>query len=297
MQVEFDTNGQLEVMEFEVGKNTYGINIAKVREVIQYEMPTSSPDQHPCIEGIYMLRGEAVPIINLSKRLGTEDTSNPDRDLNIITTFNNLKVGLHVHRINGIKKLTWKDIEKPDETISRYDGCITTGIIKQSDKIVVLLDFEKIVADINPVTTIQLSDVKKNENAETHIDRPIMIVDDSPMLNKLIQKALKKAGCSNIISKDNGQEAWDTLSQWKEAGNIKEKISVIITDIEMPAMDGLTLCRKIKDDHILSGIPVILFSSIIDESMKAKGELAGADQMLSKPEIGELVNLLDKLLK
>ena len=293
----FSNNSELslEIMEFQVGQNIYGINIAKVREVIQYEVPTSSPDQHPCVEGIYMLRGKAVPIINLSKRLGTDDTENQERDLNIISSFNKLTVGLHVHKILGIKKLSWTDIEKPDDTISRYGNCITTGIIKQGADIVVLLDFEKIVADINPVTTIQLSDVKVDEANLKVNEKPIMIVDDSPMLNNLIKKALVKAGYTNIISKNNGQEAWDTLNSYIQKGNVKEHVSVIITDIEMPLMDGLTLCRNIKSDPVLSGIPVILFSSIIDEAMQVKGEAAGADRMLSKPQIGDLVELLNRL--
>ena len=95
----------LEIMEFQVGGNSYGINIAKVREVVKYEIPTPSPDQHPCVEGILMLRGEAIPVIDLSKGLDTSPSTNPDRDLFIITSFNNLIVGLHVHSISGIKKL------------------------------------------------------------------------------------------------------------------------------------------------------------------------------------------------
>lgn len=290
-----DNENLLEMMEFEVGANTYGINIAKVREVVQYSDPTPSPDQHPYVEGILMLRGKPIPIIDLSKRLGTAKSSNPERDLFIISTFNKLVVGLHVHKINGIKKKAWSEIEKPSETISRYNNCIVTGIVNMPTKIVVLLDFEKIVADINPVTSIQVSQVTKSVSDE-HKSKPIMIVDDSQMLNKLIRSSLEKAGFTNIVSKADGKEAWDTLFSYKGSSNISNLVSLVISDIEMPIMDGLTLCRKIKDDDILCKIPVVLFSSITDESTHAKGLEAGADAHLSKPQIDNLVNILEELL-
>lgn len=291
--IQHDSDATLEIMEFMVGSNAYGINIAKVREVVPFKEPTPSPDQHPCVEGILMLREQPIPIINLSMRLKREESSNPERDLFIITTFNNLVVGLHVHKINGIRKMNWKDINKPDETISRHSNCITTGIINQPNQIVMLLDFEKIVADINPTTTIQISDVQTSVDA-TISDKPIMIVDDSPMLNNLIRLSLEKAGYENIISATNGQEAWDYLQNIDQKENPREAINCIITDIEMPVMDGHTLCRKIKDDPFLRKIPVILFSSIIEEGTRVKGEKAGADAQLSKPQINNLVKTIQE---
>ena len=291
-----DREDSLEIMEFQVGGNSYGINIAKVREVVKYDVPTPSPDQHPCVEGIFMLRGEAIPIIDLSKELITGPSSNPDRDLFIITTFNNLIVGLHVHSILGIRKLEWSKIDKPDETITRYKNCIITGIINDLDKIVILLDFEKIVATINPRTTIQVTDVT-NEISDTLKEKPIMIIDDSSMLNNLIRTSLTKAGFKNIVSKTNGKEAWDALFSYKGSRDILSIVSCVITDIEMPLMDGLTLCKKIKADNVLKQIPVVLFSSIIDESMKTKGQEAGADAQMSKPQINELVSLLQSIIK
>lgn len=286
----------LEIMEFQVGSNYYGINIAKVREIVKYTVPTPSPDQHPCVEGILMLRGAAIPVIDLAKRLETGESSNPDRDLFIITTFNNLVVGLHVHSISGIRKLGWSKIEKPDETITRYKNCIITGIINDVNKILVLLDFEKIVADINPRTTIQVSDVK-TEASKDIVNKPIMIVDDSSMLNNLIRSSLSKAGFTNIASKSNGKEAWDALFSYKGSKDILSLVSCVITDIEMPLMDGLTLCKKIKADSVLNKIPVILFSSIIDDSMKAQIKDSGADAYMSKPQINELVSILESVMR
>lgn len=289
-------NGELEIMEFIVGDNHYGINIAKVREIVQYDEPTPSPDQHPCVEGILMLRGAPIPIINLAKRLSCREPESTDRNLIIITSFNNLVIGLHVHSINGIKKLSWRDIDSPDETLTRNGHCIITGIIHKGENILILLDFEKIVADINPVTTIQVKDVKKTVSDNIK-DLPILIVDDSMMLNNLICASLSKAGFTNIISKVNGQEAWDYIDSIEEKNNLREHVAIVISDIEMPVMDGLTLCRTIKQNPVAGILPVILFSSIIDDSMRRKGEAAGANRQLSKPEIGKLVDIIEDYLK
>ena len=289
------TNNTLEVMEFVVGENIYGINVAKVREVVQYTTPTPSPDQNPCVEGILMLRGKPVPIINLSKRLGISESGNGDRDLCIITSFNNLIIGLHVHQINGIIKLSWSKINSPDETITKHGNCIITGIVNFPEYILILLDFEKIVADINPVTTIQVKDVKTSAD-ENHRALPIMIVDDSLMLSKLIGMSLKKAGYTNIIKKQNGQEAWDYLSSECTEEGTDSWVRLVITDIEMPVMDGISLCEKIKESKTLNSLPVILFSSIVDDAMENKCKKAGADATLSKPQIDKLVSIIEELL-
>lgn len=285
----------LEIMEFRVGTNVYGINVAKVREVVQYSEPLPSPDQNPCVEGILMLRGKPVPIIDLATRLGMPKEEDTERNLFIIANFNKLVVGFHVHEINGIRRLSWADINSPDETISRYNNCIITGIVNLKECILVLLDFEKIVADINPSTTIRVSDVKTTAD-EKNVNKPIMVVDDSQMLNKLICSCLTKAGYTNIISFSNGQDAWDSLMQVEDKSKIREVCSAIISDIEMPVMDGLTLCSKIKSDNFLRLIPVILFSSIIDEAMARKCDEVGANANLSKPGIDRLVSILETYL-
>ena len=300
----------LEIMEFVVGSNVYGINVAKVKEVVQYSTPLPSPDQHPCVEGILMLRGTPIPIIDMAKRIGAEvpgtvgsddmntdgENDRMDRNIFIIAGFNNLRVGLHVHAVNGIRKLAWSDIKSPSETISRYNNCIITGIVNLKEKILVLLDFEKIVADINPTTTICVDkvNVKVGEDISS---KPIMVVDDSQMLNKLICKSLSKAGYNNIISLNNGLEAWEVLEKVDDKTKIKDTVSAIVCDIEMPVMDGLTLCEKIKSDNDLRLIPVIMFSSLIDESMAMRCEQVGANAQFSKTQIDRLVSVLETYLK
>ncbi|MFW5669739.1 MAG: response regulator, partial [Acetivibrio ethanolgignens] len=123
------------------------------------------------------------------------------------------------------------------------------------------------------------------------------MAEDSALLSKLISDCLFKAGYNNLTMCNNGAEAWDKLQDYKEAGKINEKVACVITDIEMPQMDGHRLTKLIKSDETLMAIPVVIFSSLVNEEMRKKGESLGADAQLSKPEIGKLVEAIDKLLE
>ena len=160
---------------------------------------------------------------------------------------------------------------------------------------IVILDFEKIISDISPETGLKVSDVEHLENRNRN-DSPIMIAEDSPLLSKLITDCLKKAGYTNLNVNMNGQEAWDKLCAYEKAGNVKDKVHCIITDIEMPLMDGHRLTKLIKCDPEFSRIPVVIFSSLITEEMRRKGKEVGADEQLSKPEIGHLIGIIDQLI-
>ncbi len=158
-----------------------------------------------------------------------------------------------------------------------------------------IIDFEKIVSDISPDTGLKISEIDHLAGRERN-SIPILTAEDSPLLRKLIHDCLVKSGYTNIISAVNGQEAWDLLGKYKAEGTIKENVNCVITDIEMPQMDGHHLTKLIKTDDALKHIPVVIFSSLVNEEMRRKGEGLGADAQLSKPEIGQLVDALDKLL-
>ena len=125
---------------------------------------------------------------------------------------------------------------------------------------------------------------------------PILIAEDSPLLNKLIVEALTKAGYENLTHTENGQEAYDFVQKCKKEGTLKEKVRCIITDIEMPMMDGHRLTKLIKSDEATKHIPVVIFSSLVNEDMKRKGKALGADAQISKPEVGDLVKVIEELL-
>lgn len=284
---------ELEVLEFTLAGNHYGINVAKIREILTFQPVTPIPNAHPCVEGIFMPRDTMMTVINLRRCLGLPDIEKDG--LFIITNFNKLNIAFHVDEVCGIHRLSWADIIKPDSTINVEENGVSTGVIKLEDRLIVILDFEKIVTDISPETGLQVSDIEEL-GERVRSDSPIMIAEDSPLLSKLITDCLKKSGYTSLIINSNGQEAWDKLCEYRKDGTLDEKVHMVITDIEMPLMDGHRLTKLIKEDEELKHIPVVIFSSLVNEEMRRKGEMLGADAQLTKPEIGKLVDAIDKLL-
>ena len=284
---------ELEILEFTLANNSYGINVAKIREIIPYQTVTPVPNSHPSIEGIFMPRDTMITAIDLKNCLGRGESET--NGLFIITNFNKLDIAFHVESVQGIHRVSWRDIIKPDATISTTDESVSTGIVKKENKLIIILDFEKIVSDINPETGLKISEIDALGDRKRY-NVPILIAEDSPLLNKLIVDSLKKAGYENLIHTENGQKAYDVITQCKEDGTLKDHVRVIITDIEMPEMDGHRLTRLVKSDDATAHIPVIIFSSLVNDEMKKKGEALGADAQLSKPEIGNLVKIVDRLV-
>ena len=291
--LESGTN-ELEVLEFIINGNHYGINVEKVREILPYQEITPVPNSHPCIEGIFMPRGDIITVIDLFQTLGFP---NPDKQNNflIVTNFNNLNIAFDVQAVLGINRVSWKDVVKPDATVSGPGTGIATGIIKNEDNLLIILDFERIVEGICPETSLKISQVTELEDRERN-SIPILVAEDSMMLCKLIEDALHRAGYTKLTIKNNGQEAWDKLTEFQRNGTALEDVHCVITDIEMPLMDGHRLTKLIKEDDELKKIPVVIFSSLVNEEMRRKGEALGADAQLTKPEIGHLVEAIDRLI-
>ena len=284
---------ELEILEFTLAGNSYGINVAKIKEIITYQPVTPVPNSHPSIEGIFMPRDTMITAIDLKNCLGRGESEK--KGLFIVTNFNKLDIAFHVETVLGIHRVSWRDIIKPDITISAADESVATGIIKKNDKLIIILDFEKIVSDINPETGLKVSEIGELGN-RPRSEVPILIAEDSILLNKLIVDSLKKAGYDNLIHTCDGQEAWDVICECKKKGTLKDHVQCVITDIEMPMMDGHRLTKLIKSDDETKDIPVIIFSSLVNDDMKKKGDALGADAQLSKPEIGNLVKVIDELV-
>lgn len=291
--LESGTN-ELEVLEFTLGNNHYGINVAKIREILTYQPITPVPNSHPSIEGIFMPRDTMITVVNLKRCLGMPE-GDAEKGLFIITNFNKLNIAFHVDQVMGIHRVSWEEIIKPDSTINTEENSASTGIIKLGEKLIIILDFEKIVTDISPETGLKLSDIDKMEERE-RCNSPILIAEDSPLLSRLITDCLRKAGYTNLLITMNGQEAWDKLMEYRREGNVRDKVHCIITDIEMPLMDGHRLTKLVKADDVMKNIPVVIFSSLVNEEMRVKGERLGADAQLTKPEIGNLVDAIDHLI-
>ncbi len=290
--LESGTN-ELEILEFTLGRNRYGINVAKIREILSYQPVTPIPHANPCVEGIFMPRDVMLTVINLKRCIGVPEDET--EGLFIITNFNKLNIAFHVDEVIGIHRVSWEDIIKPDSTINSDDSGVSTGVVKLNDNLVVILDFERIVTDISPETGLKISDLDDYEGHDRS-ENPILIAEDSPLLSKLITDCLKKAGYTKQIVTMNGQEAWNKICDFKRRGVLGDMVHCIITDIEMPLMDGHRLTKLVKSDSETKDIPLVIFSSLVNDEMRRKGEQLGANAQLTKPEIGKLVETIDGLI-
>lgn len=294
--LETGTN-ELEIMEFTIADQTFGINVAKVREILTYRPVKAMQNANIFIEGIFKPREDIITVIDLAAYLSLPESQSKERDIFIVANFNQMSFAFHVHSVVGIDRISWSKIQKPDKIIYGGDEGVATGIAEFEDRLITILDFEKIVTEISPHSSIQSSDI--DVLGERNIsDKCIVVAEDSTLLSKLIIDSLHKAGYTNTVKADNGQEVWDFLEEIKAAGKIlKECVSCIITDIEMPRMDGHRLTKLIKEDDLFKNVPVILFSSLINEEMYLKGKQIGADSQVSKPQIVNLVHIIDELIE
>ena len=292
--LESGTN-EIEIMKCKIQGEFYGINVAKVKEIMMAAKVKVMPHAHPAVEGIFKPRDILITVIDLGFYLTNEYLEHKSRDLFIVTNFNKMTVAFRVQSIEGISRISWKDIQKPDKTLTHGEEGVATGIAQCAGELVTILDFEKIVAEIAPQTTIQLSEVEQMGDRPI-CNNPLVIAEDSILLQKMIDDALSRAGFTDVKNFNNGQEAWDYLKSISHDSDLYDKVNLVITDIEMPEMDGHRLTKLIKEDERLKHLPVVIFSSLIDEQMRIKGEALGADEQLTKPEIGNLVHVIDRLL-
>jgi len=291
--LESGTN-EIEIMKFTINGNLYGINVAKVLEIMISEPVKPMPLSHPSVEGIFKPRDTVITVVDLPKYLGGESPKDP-KDIFVITNFNKVCIAFRVHSVDRIIRISWTDIQKPDKTVSGGAEGVATGIAQCGEDLVTILDFEKIVAEIAPQTTIQMAEIDNLGFREIR-NSPIMVAEDSILLSKMIEEALHKAGYVNVNMYSDGLELWNALEDLREVENLRSRVALVITDIEMPQMDGHRLTKLIKDDKQFRQIPVIIFSSLITEEMRLKGKELGADEQMSKPEIGHLVEVIDRLL-
>lgn len=288
--LESGTN-EFEIIEFSVGGVFYGLNVAKVREVINAVPVTFIAKAHPNLDGIFTLRSRVMPLVNLARSLNAPDSG---KDFKIIVCeINNFYVGFKVDDVYRIHRISWTQME-PAPHISGSD--LVVGIVKMQERLIILLDFEKILADVNPELNKKMSaiPVSTPDLVTLRKKKSILIAEDSRMLRDLLLGTLHTAGY-NTISNENGQEAWDKLLEIANSGKpVTDVIQLIITDIEMPQMDGHHLTKRIKEHPLLKELPVVIFSSLINEEMRRKGEALGAYAQITKPEIEQLIGIVDK---
>ncbi len=287
--------GEVEILHFTVANVHYAINVVKVKELLQIENLSKIPSSHPAVSGISLIRGEMISVVDLMYVLENRNNEKVKNGMTLVCEFNQIKVGFAIDAVLGIHRIGWKDILKPDDLSS---NSLIIGNINLNDQIIMLLDFEKVVMDISPSTGIHADRVKDIEMKD-RTKKKIALADDSPMIRKVLLDTLTRAGFMNLKFFDDGQEALDYIELLldKKGEDFMDDIDLLITDIEMPNLDGHSLTRRIKEHKVLKNLPVIIFSSLITSDLLHKGEAVGANAQMSKPEIEELVRVIDEILE
>lgn len=293
--LESGTN-ELEIVTYTIGDNLFSINVMKVREIINPMPVTVVPQSHPSVEGVVQVRGEILPVINLAYSLKL-NSSKPIEDTKfIISELNQMKVIFRVDEVHRIQRISWEQIDEP-ASLSMGLEETTSGIIKLDGKIILLLDYEKIVCEISDSGY----DMKKVNNLESNPERSskvIYIAEDSAMLRQFLEETLAASGYTKLQFFSNGAEALQQIEKIanEQGESMFNYVSLLITDIEMPKMDGHHLTKVIKEHPVMQKLPVIIFSSLITSELYHKGEAVGADAQVSKPDIQKLIGLVDNLI-
>lgn len=287
---------ELEIVTFTVGENLFCINVLKVKEIIHPLEVTPVPDSNPAIEGVYQVRGEIMPVVNLARVMKLPEIE-PENTKFIITELNQMKIVFRVDEVHRIQRISWEQIEEPEKLSIGLEE-LAVGIVKLDGNLVLLLDYEKIIYEISGNADFAVTGEDRMARKVNREEKTIFIAEDSQMLRQLLEDTLHEAGYTNLQFFANGREAQEhifkLLKEQKE--QTFENVNLLITDIEMPQMDGHHLTKVIKEDEIGRELPVVIFSSLITEDLEHKGAGVGADAQVSKPNIHQLINILDELV-
>ena len=295
---------KLEILMFSLGKDvrtgreeTFGINVFKVREVMRIPEITRAPEMPPSVEGMVSLRGVLVPVIDLAKYIGMEAESKPE--IMIVTEYNGHTQGFLVRAVDNILRLDWSAMRVPPAMLVAEMGGLVTAITELKDKrLVMMMDVEKVLSETTRFDTDEL--IFKSVKPLGKENRTVFFADDSSVARNQIAKTLD-AMQVKYISAINGRQAWAELAKMADYADsthtpLKDMIQVILTDVEMPEMDGYMLTRKIKSDKRFVGIPVLMHSSLSSSSNQQLGKTVGVDEYVPKFEAQKLAQTLARLL-
>ncbi|EGR0525451.1 chemotaxis protein CheV [Vibrio cholerae] len=307
---------ELEIIEFHLEKVLpdgrtktcyYGINVAKVREVIRVPETTDYPNAQPHMIGVFSSREILTPLVDLAGWLGVPTSTDISKKYVIVTDFNRMTNGFLIDSISRIHRISWNDVESPSQFLEAGEQDCVVAVVRQDKKLIMILDFEKIIADINPELSMEKYDVTVDRKVDLNQRmvtkrnaKTIMVVDDSAFIRSLIQDTLSSAGYNIIACKDGG-EAHEKLMELKQAAKeenvpVSELIDAVVTDVEMPRMDGMHLIKRLREDDSYATMPIVMFSSLMSDDNRSKALALGANDTLTKPEIGKMVAMMDKYI-
>ncbi|MDN3610781.1 chemotaxis protein [Vibrio ostreicida] len=307
---------ELEIIEFHLVKKMpdgskktcyYGINVAKVREVIQVPETTDYPNAQPHMIGVFSSRDVLTPLVDLAGWLGVPTSQEIDKKFVIVTDFNRMTNGFLIDSISRIHRISWNDVESPSQFLEAGEQDCVVAVVRKDSNLIMILDFEKIIADINPELSMGKYDVTADKSVDLNQkmiakrnSKTVMVVDDSAFIRSMIQDTLSSAGFNIIACKDGG-EAHEKLVEIAEVAKkdgieVTDMVNAVVTDVEMPRMDGLHLVKRLREADAYKNLPIVMFSSLMSEDNRAKALALGANDTITKPEIGRMVTLMDQFI-
>lgn len=290
---EVGTN-EWQVVVFFLGDQSFAINVDKTREILRWPGCRVIPDSPRALIGITSVRGEVLPMVDLRVFLGIEPSVDLEQSKVIVAEFNEVKLGFVVDAVERIYRINSEDLDS--SLTGKYLGEWILYVIKRDSRNVLLLDYEAIVQTISPQLSMQNKwdssrAMALMEGIGNPTDYRIIVAEDSPLIRKQIKDALASGGFSNLLLCADGKEAYEAIMQ---DGAI---FDILITDVEMPRLDGLALTRRLKENPATKDLPIIVFSSIMAEDIKVKAASVGARYQITKPEIAELVEYVVQIIR
>ncbi|MFW2331601.1 MAG: chemotaxis protein [Nitrospinota bacterium] len=304
--LESGTN-ELEILEFTLSGQSYGLNVAKVCEIMPYEstVVTAMPKLYQSILGMFVLRESTLPLIDLRIHLDLKLDSDRSQEVVMVCEFNDMTHGFLVDSVVQIHRCSWNDISPLSVYIVQYQPSITSSL-SIDNKNILLIDLEYVLSDIYPNLQVSADTIvdeidDSDDKIQQRASKRVVFADDSPIVRASIKSLAEAKGYSDIKYFDNGQDAFNYIKKisdtaQKENRELSDFIDIVVTDIEMPKMDGLTMCKNIKEDPDISNLPVVIFSSLVNDSMIERCKSVRADDYASKANLQELINLLDREL-
>lgn len=285
---------RLELLLFHLGgKQRYGINVFKVQEVIQCPPLTHMPNSASAVRGIVNMRGNTISVIDLGMAMGERPVDIPEKGYVIITEFNRKVQGMLVDSVDRIINMNWNDIMPPPMGMGK--NIYMTAVTKVDDELIEIIDVEKVLSEIVGQKTV-VSDELVEKSADTE-QYHILVVDDSSVARNQIKRTLDQLGIGSVSCNDGAEALTLLKSISEEHGDITKKISMIISDVEMPKMDGYTLTKEIRDDPALRGLYIALHTSLSGVFNKTMVQKVGADQFLPKFNPDELAKMVLEALE
>ncbi|NLQ21597.1 chemotaxis protein CheV [Shewanella sp. S-1] len=305
---------ELEIIEFHLHKTLpngghkvchYGINVAKVREVIRVPETSDYPNAQRHMVGVFSLREKLIPLVDLAGWLEISTPEDLTHKVVIVTDFNKMINGFLIDSVRSIHRVSWEQVESPSQFLEAGENDCVVAVVRRDGMLIMILDFEKIIADINPELSMDKYDVTLDRSVLINDKmlakreaKTILIVDDSAFIRKMIENTLRSAGYNIITAKDGG-DALEMLMEFEnladqDNASISDFVSAIITDVEMPRMDGMHLVKRLRESKAYRQMPIVMFSSLMSEDNRVKAMALGANDTITKPEIGRMVGMIDK---